>query len=223
MLASERVYHRIKNDILSGVYRMGERLSLSDLAQQCHVSKTPVKEALRTLQHEGLVEVIPRVGCFVSYMTVQDVQNLFELRLILEVASAELAAKSITEPELLELERIPCSWVTGDLNSYVQYLKDNRAFHSRVALATRNQDLADLIGGLLDRMQGLLLWELELRDRPEEFADEHRQLVAALRNRDGTLAKQAMQQAIEKSREALLEAVISGARLPILADGMVVQ
>jgi len=223
MLVRERVYHRIKNDILSGVYRMGERLSLDDLARQYQVSKTPIKEALRTLQHEGLVEVIPRVGCFVSFMTIRDAQNLFQLRLILEGASAELAAKHITEQELLELEKIPCSWVTGDMDSYVQYLKDNREFHVRVALATRNQDLADLISSLLDRMQGLLLWELELRNRPEEFADEHRQLVVALRKRDAVLARQVMEEAIEKTREALLEAILSGARLPIVSEDLAVQ
>ena len=105
-------------------------------------------------------------------MTVQDVQNLLQLRLVVEGASAELAAQCITEEELLELEQVPCSWVTGDLDSYVQYLKDNRAFHVKVALATGNQDLADLVSSLLDKMQGLLLWELELRNRPEEFADE---------------------------------------------------
>jgi len=223
MLVRERVYHSIKNDILCGTHRMGQRLSLHDLAQQYHVSKTPIKEALRALQHEGLVEIIPRVGYFVSYMTVEDVRNLFQLRLILEGASAELAAKSITEQELLELEKIPCSWVTGDIDSYVQYLQDNREFHVRVALATQNQDLADLIGGLLDRMQALLLWELELRNRPEEFADEHRQLVAALRKRDCALARQVMEEAIEKTREALLEAVMSGARLPLVSEGLVVQ
>jgi len=223
MLVRERVYHSIKNDILCGTHRMGQRLSLHDLAQQYHVSKTPIKEALRALQHEGLVEIIPRVGYFVSYMTVEDVRNLFQLRLILEGASAELAAKSITEQELLELEKIPCSWVTGDIDSYVQYLQDNREFHVRVALATQNQDLADLIGSLLDRMQALLLWELELRNRPEEFADEHRQLVAALRKRDCALARQVMEEAIEKTREALLEAVMSGARLPLVSEGLVVQ
>ncbi len=217
MLVRERVYKAIKNDILSRTYRMGERLSPNDLAEKHCASKTPVKEALRMLEHEGLVEAIPRVGYFVSHMTLQGVQDLFQLRLILEGASAELAAQRITQQELQELRKIPCGWQTGDLDSYHQYLKDNRAFHVMVAQATQNEELAELVGSVLDRMHSLLLWELELRNRPEEFAEEHRDLVEALAKRDRVLARQVMEDAIEKTREALLAAVMDGARLPVLS------
>ncbi len=219
MLARDRVYREIKEDILSGMYRMGERLPVDDLAAQNGVSKTPVREALSALQYEGLVEIVPRVGYFVSHMTVKEVQNVFQLRLILEGASAEVAATHITEQELLELSSIPCSWVTGDIDSYLKYLADNREFHCKVALATRNRHLADLIGGLLDKMQGLLLWELQLRNRPEEFADEHRQLLEALRRHDAVLARQDMEAAIEKTQAALLDAIVRGLSLPIESRG----
>jgi DNA-binding GntR family transcriptional regulator len=212
------VYKAIKNDILSRTYRMGERLSPNDLAQKYRASKTPIKEALRTLEHEGLVEAIPRVGYFVSHMTLQDVQDLFQLRLILEGASAELAAQHITEEELRELETIPCCWVAGDLDSYHQYLKDNRAFHTKVAQASRNHELAELVVSVLERMHSLLLWEVELRNRPEEFAQEHHDLIEALAKRNGTLARRVMEEAIKRAREALLQAVMEGARLPVLSD-----
>jgi DNA-binding GntR family transcriptional regulator len=221
MLARDRVYRKIRKDILSGVYRMGERLPVDDLAAQHGVSKTPVREALSALQHEGLVEIVPRVGHFVSHMTVKEVQNLFQLRLILEGASAQLAATCITDQELLELSKIPCSWVTGDVDSYLQYLADNREFHCKVAMATRNRHLADLIAGVLDQMQGLLLWELELRNRPEEFADEHRQLIEALRRHDGILARQVMETAIEMTQEALIDAIVHGSSLPVASSGNV--
>jgi len=221
MLMREQVYEAIKNDILSRTYRMGERLSPNDLAEKHRASKTPVKEALRMLEHEGLVKAIPRVGYFVSHMTLQDVQDLFQLRLILEGASAELAAQHITKQELQELETIPCCWQTGDLDTYHQYLRDNRTFHVKVAEATRNDELAELVGSVLDRMHSLLLWELELRNRPEEFAQEHHDLFEALAKRDGPLARELMEDAIEKAREALLAAVIEGARLPVLSKGWV--
>ncbi len=218
MLVRERVYEAIKNDILARTYRMGERLSPNDLSQKHRASKTPIKEALRKLEHEGLVEAIPRVGYFVWHMTLQDVQNLFQLRLILEGASAELASQQITKQELQELEAIPCGWQTGDFDSYLQYLKDNRMFHVKVAQATRNQELTELIGSVLDRMQNLLLWELELRTRPEEFAEEHHELIEALAKKDGALARAVMEDAIEKAREALLAAVMNGARLSVLSE-----
>jgi DNA-binding GntR family transcriptional regulator len=207
MLIRERVYEAVKRDILSGIYRMGERLPVSDLAEQYGVSKTPVREALSALQYEGIVDIIPRVGYFVSHMSMEEVQNLFQLRLILEGASAQLAADHITDQELLELEDIPCSWTADDLDSHLQYLKDNREFHLRIALATRNRPLAGLVAGLLDRMQGLLLWELELRNWQEEFADEHWQLLAALKARHGDLARAVMEEAIHNMKETVLEAL----------------
>jgi DNA-binding GntR family transcriptional regulator len=218
MLVRQRVYAAIKNDILSGVYRMGAKLSVQDLASQHGVSKTPVREALSALQHEGLVDILPRVGYFVSHMSVEEVQNLFQVRLILEGASAELAAKNITRQELLDLEEIPCTWTIGDLDSYLQYLRDNREFHLKIAAATRNQHLADLVAGMLDKMQGLLLWELEVRNQPEEFAGEHRQLLMALKERNGIMARKAMELAITEARQALLAAVMDSAQLPIISS-----
>jgi DNA-binding GntR family transcriptional regulator len=217
MLARERVYRAIKKDVLSGVHRMGERLPVDELAEQYGVSKTPVREALSALEHEGLVDIVPRVGYFVAQMTVGEVRNLFQIRRILEGASAEIASQTITEVELSALAEIPCNWDTGDIDSYLQYLEDNKEFHCRVAMATRNQHLAELVSSILDQMQGLLLWELELRNRPEEFADEHQQLLNALRRRDGVTARKAMEAAIHSSQQTLLEAVVGGLDLPIVS------
>jgi len=217
MLARQKAYHAIKDDILSGVHRMGEQLAVQDLASQYGVSKTPVREALGALQHEGLVNIIPRVGYFVSHMSVEEVQNLFQVRLILEGASAELAARYISQQELIDLEQIPCTWTSGDIDSYLQYLRDNRRFHLTIASATRNQHLCELVAGLLDKMQGLFLWELEVRNRPEEFDDEHHQLLTALKEHNGIAARKAMELAIEKAQKALLTAVLDRAQLPVVS------
>jgi DNA-binding GntR family transcriptional regulator len=211
------VYRAIKRDILSGIYRMGQRLPVQELGDQHGVSNTPVREALSALEHEGLVDIVPRVGYFVSKMTVEEVRELFQIRHILEGASAEIAAQNITEPELSELAEIPCTWVTGDMDSYLQYLEDNKEFHHRVAVATRNKRLAELVGSMLDRMQGLLLWELELRNHPEEFAGEHQQLLDALIRRDGAMARRVMEAAIRNTQQALLDAIMHGLQLPIVS------
>ena len=185
------------------------------LAEKYQVSKTPIREALNALQHEGLVEIIPRVGYFISQMTIKDVQDIFDLRLIIEGASAERAAQNITEEELLYLEKMHSSYVSGDIDSYWQYLEENREFHRKVALATRNKQLADVVGRLLDQMQRLIFLRLDLRDCTDEMVKEHRQLVVALRKRDGALAKEVMMKSIENARKAVLEAIMQGARLPI--------
>lgn len=215
LLLREQVYQSIKSDILSGLYRMGERLPVDKLATDYQVSKTPVREALNTLQNEGLITIVPRVGYFVSHMTVKEAQDLFDLRLILETASAEMAATKATEQDLSYLENVSCTYVSGDVNSHLQYLKDNRDFHYGLALATDNNRLAEAVGSVLDQMHGLLFLEARLFDRAEQFEDEHHQLVQALRNRDCEEAKRTMIEAIENSRRAMLDAIMHGARLPI--------
>ena len=214
-LLREQVYQELKADILAGLYGVGERLSVDELARKHKVSKTPVKEALNALQREDLVHIIPRVGYFVSQLTVKDIQDIFELRLIVEAASAEMAAETITEEELLHLENMHGGYVSGDHDSYRQYLQENREFHWRVARATRNRWLAEVVGRLLDQMQRLLLLRLDLRNSADEMVREHRQLVAALRSRDGALAKKCMVDAIGNARQAVLEAIMNGARCPI--------
>ena len=214
-LLREQIYRKIKHDILTGLHRPGKQLSVNELAGEYQVSATPIREALNVLQREGLVEIIPRVGCFVSQMTIKDVQDIFELRLIIESASTEMAARNITDAEVTYLEGIHNSYVSGDIDSYWRYLEENREFHYRIALATRNKWLAEVVGRLLDQMQRLLFLRLDLRDCADEMVGEHRQLVAALKKRDGALAKKAMTDSIENARKAVLEAIMRGARLPI--------
>jgi DNA-binding transcriptional MocR family regulator len=81
-----RVYQSLSAGILSGVFDMGQKLYGGQLAGYCGVSKTPVREALTLLQQEGLVEVVPRVGYLISRVTVQDVDEIFDLRQIIEAA-----------------------------------------------------------------------------------------------------------------------------------------
>ena len=214
-LLREQIYQDLKEDILTGLYEVGKRLSVDELARKYKVSKTPVREALNALQREDLVQIIPRVGYFVSQMTVKDVKDIFELRLIVEAASAEMAASSITEEELAYLENMHSGYRSGDIDSYRQFLSENREFHYRVALATRNRWLAEVVGRLLDQMQRLLLLRLDLRDSADEMVEEHHRLVAALRARDGARAREAMAGAIDNARQAVLEAIIRGASCPV--------
>ena len=221
LLLRDQVYQSIKSDILSGRYHLGERLLVDELATEYQVSKTPAREALSTLQNEGLITIISRVGYFVAHMTVKEAQDLFDLRLILETASAEMAARKATEQDLSYLENVSCTYVLGDVNSHLQYLKDNREFHYRLALATGNNSLAEAVGSVLDQMHSLLFLEARLFDRAEQFQDEHHQLVQALRNRDSEESKRAMVEAIENSRRAMLDAIMRGARLPISSSSSI--
>lgn len=214
-LRSERIYHDIKRGILTGVYRVGAALSVDALAQKHRVSRTPVRDALNRLQHEGLVIAIPRAGYFVTQMTVKDIQDVFELRAVVEAASAEMAARNITDEQLAQLEQTLVSYNAGDVDSYFRFLEANREFHYRVALASGNRLLAETVGRLLDRMQRLLFLKLDRRPA-EQVMREHYELIDALRQRNPDLARKSMLGSVEDARRAVLEVIMTGADLPVL-------
>jgi DNA-binding GntR family transcriptional regulator len=206
----EQVYQQLKADIILGVYRPGEKLDVTRLIAQHSMSKTPVRDALHALQQEGLVEVIPRVGYFASRITIKDVEDIFQLRLIVETASAELAAPRIALEDLEALEKLTeRRYVAGDVGSYKEFLADNREFHYQVAQAAGNLRLADVVNNLLSQMQRLLILRLDLRDSADEMLSEHRRLLQAFRARDSRAARQAMELAVRNARDAVMQSIVS--------------
>jgi DNA-binding GntR family transcriptional regulator len=214
-LLRDRVYEHLKNQILAGAYTGGERLSVQKLIEECEVSATPIRQALNLLEREDLVEIIPGVGCFVSHLSVRDIQDIFELRLIVEAASAELAASRITDEQLTQLQGFHTGYKLGDTESYSRFLAANRDFHCAVARATQNEWLAEVVGRLLDQMHRVLLLRIDAETPDDTMVQEHLELVKALEARDPHWARTAMVQAIENAREAVLKAIMAGAEVPV--------
>lgn len=99
-------YARIKRDVLTGKYIPGEQLRVEELAETMKISRTPVREALLMLEHESLINVAPRVGFFVKGITKQEIQELFELRELIEGYAAEKAATHLEPKDLEGLEAL---------------------------------------------------------------------------------------------------------------------
>jgi DNA-binding GntR family transcriptional regulator len=210
-LLGEQVYQSVKVDILRGLLSPGAVLSIARLAEGHNVSRTPVRQALDALTREGFVEAIPRVGYFVSTLTVQDIRDMFGLRKILECAAAELAAPRISEADLARLEELNTTFVHGDINSYMSYLQNNRDFHCTIAAAAGNKWLVEAIGDLLEHSQRLFVIRLNAGVQvSEELSTEHREMIEALRTGDGNLARQVVGQWIKKAEDDILTAIVRG-------------
>lgn len=205
--AKQQVYRLLKSDIVRGVFDMGERLNENQLALRYGVGKTPVREALGVLQQEGLVEVLPRVGYLTSRMTVQEVEDIFDLRKIVEGASAEKAATSITEEALQRLEQLRWDFGAGDRESYLRFLDENLEFHCTIAEASGNRMLVDVIARVLEKMQRLVILRLDISGNLEELVAEHRQLLDALRQRDPVKARAHMMADITNTHQSAVEAL----------------
>jgi DNA-binding GntR family transcriptional regulator len=184
----------------------------AEVSARYGVSKSPAREALKVLQQEGLVDVIPRRGYVVAPITVKQIKDLFDLRLILEREAAMVAARTASEEDIALLRRLSGDrYVPGDPDSYARFLTQNRSFHLAVAQVSRNERLTAVLARLLDDLERLFHLGLDVRDRSETLIHEHHGVVDAIVARDPTRAAAAMAAQIENSRQMVLEAVMSGA------------
>jgi DNA-binding GntR family transcriptional regulator len=197
--------------ILTSELAPGEELREVALTESTGFGRSPVREALRRLVQEGFVEVRPRQGYRVSVITLASVQDLFEMRLVLEPVAVELAAQRAPQEELEALHELAHkTYVHGDTRSCEQFLRDNREFHVRIAKATGNERLARALRGLLEEMQRLFFISLGNRDRASDMVHEHHGLHDALLARDAARAREIVIEQIEASRARVLEALVTG-------------
>ena len=196
-----RIYTELRRSIIMGHRHPGERLDLEALSRSFGTSVTPVRDALQMLDQEGLVTIKPRSGYFVTHVTLKQLRDMLELREILEVASAERAASRITEGQLKELERVHVGYTGEDDASYDRYMEENRHFHYLIAQASGNQELAETLGRLHDRLVRFMV----LGRFGHELEDRHAWLIEALRSGDAMAARQAMLEEVNQTRETILE------------------
>ena len=187
-----------------GHHNPGERLDLGALAQSYGTSRTPVRDALQMISQEGLVTIKPRSGYFVTHVTLKQLRDMLELREIVELASVERAVVRITEEQLEQLEHLHTGYTGEDDESYDRYMDENRRFHCLIAEASGNQELAEIVGHLHDRLVRFMV----LPRAGETLEPRHTRLIEALRTRDVAVARQAMLDEINETREDILEGVI---------------
>jgi len=202
----ERVFEALRQEILALGLKPGQVVVEAEIARRFRVSKTPVREALALLQQHGLVAALARRGYLVTTVTVTDLHDMFEVRVALEGAAAELAASRMTAEELAHLDaltRPPQALlrrrVTGQPDrATMQALLDyNRRFHLAIARASRNERLARLVERSLDEMMRPIATGYP--------ADEHGAIVAAFRTGDPARARAAVVDHILMTQERVLK------------------
>ena len=222
-LLTERAYERIRRDIISCTIAPSSEISEAQLCTQYKLGKASVRVALTKLSHDGLVRAMPRRGYRVVPITLQDIQDVFELRLMLEPAAARMAAGKVNTQELKTYDEVVrAGYQPGDAKSTGRFLDANKAFHVAIARAAGNARLAGAIEHLLDEMTRLLHLGLGLRKGPQDLQHEHKSLVKALARGDGETAERICREQIEASRNMLLSAILTSRsvmNLAITSDG----
>lgn len=186
----EIVFESMRDAILSGVLEPGERLMEIQLAEEMGVSRTPVREAIRKLELENFVVMIPRKGAYVAGVSSKDVADVFEIRSALEGLAAGLAAERITEDELEQMERVLFyrANAAGEMD-LEQIVKSDTDFHALVYSASRNERLIQILANLREQIQRFRATSLAVPGRNKLALEEHRMIVEALRKHDSEEAQ----------------------------------
>ncbi|MDU0332889.1 GntR family transcriptional regulator [Paenibacillus barengoltzii] len=200
---TDQVYRQLKDMIVYGELQAGEPIHAGDLAERFQTSKTPIRDAINILKHEGLVEIIPYKGCLVSQVNLKDLDELIGLRLILEGSAAELAASFATRQAIDKLERLVGTNFTPSSGiSEVDYMRLNFDFHVAVAEASNNRRLTKLIINNLDNMQRVLYLDMKIGST-STMNDEHREIVEMIKNKNPQAARRQMVEHILGTRNRI--------------------
>lgn len=213
---SEQAYQLVKQDIVSCTLKPGQLIAQSELTVKYDVGITPIREALRQLAQEGFVQSVPRLGYIVSLITVKDVEEIFQMRLILEIAAVRLAVMKASDQQLSEINQdADFTYTFKDTQSYSEFLKQNAKFHYQIAWISGNKRLADAIEKTLNELNRVFHLGLDYRDSADEMHQDHTQLAQALLTRNADSAEEIIRGEIERSRERVLKAL---SYLPNIAD-----
>ena len=200
---STKVFHTIREDILSGKYRYNEELKEKTIGDELGVSRTPVREALRQLELEGLVTIIPNKGAYVVGISKEDIQDIYEIRSRLEGLCAKWACSHITKEQLDELEEniYLSEFHAGKEGHAEQILELDNKFHETLYQASGSKVLAGVLTDFHNYVQRVRKMTLKSKERSEKSNDEHRMIAQAIHDHDPEKAQMLANQHIMRTIE----------------------
>ncbi len=186
---TEQTYGVLKDQILRRQLEPGEKISVDDIAHALGVSRTPVTDALKRLAGEGLVDIKPRRGTFVSELTARDVEELFDIRLLIELYAAEtIIQDGCKEALLAELEHpiavMRQATVDDDYGDYEAFIEGDRQLHHTLVMMTENHRLIEMYSELNVHMHVARAHYLNSVENARQAQQEHEAILAAFQSGD---------------------------------------
>ncbi|MDI3534485.1 MAG: hypothetical protein PWQ82_850 [Thermosediminibacterales bacterium] len=204
-----RIYNHLKDDILAGKYKTGDNLVEMKLAKELGVSRTPIREALRQLELEGLVISIPNKGVIVQGISKQDLEDIYTIRYLIEGLAARWAIVRITDSELKEMEQtldlIEFYTIKGDAEKWCEL---DTEFHEIIFRASKSKPLWNILSNFHHFTISSRLASLKVPGRMKKALEEHRAVLEAFKERDAAKAEKALKEHVlgaKKNIEKLIE------------------
>ena len=193
-----RVFEKLREDILSGVYKDCDELREITIGEEMGVSRTPVREALRQLELEGLVLMIPRKGAEVAKISEKSLRDVLEVRRSLEELAIELACQRMTDEEIDQLEQRQNAFKNAiHKGNAMNIAETDEAFHDVIYLGTGNDKLVQILNNLREQMYRYRLEYIKDEDKRQILVVEHEHILAAIKTRNIAEAKNAAREHID--------------------------
>lgn len=204
------VFENLRTAILEGNLKAGQRLMEVQLAEQLGVSRTPIREAIRKLELEGLVVMLPRKGAYVANMSFKDLIDVLEIRATLEGLAASLAAERRNDEDVIKLEKVAKEFEEGVRNADIEVvLKKDVEFHENIFLMANNKKLYHLITSLWEQVHRFRVMYVSNNEASLSLVDEHKRILDAIKNGDCELAKKYATEHIELAEQFFMENTIN--------------
>ena len=198
------VFQTLRGAILRGELKPGERLMELQLAAKLGVSRTPIREAIRMLEQEGLAITIPRKGAEVAKMTEKDMEDVLQIRCSLEDLAVRLSCENITQAELVELKEAMDQFEKMiESDNIVETAKADVNFHDVLYKASNNPKLLILLNNLREQMYRYRVEYLKDRSIYSRLMEEHHMLYEALKEKDVEKASQITKKHLKNQAEAV--------------------
>ncbi|MCQ2539298.1 MAG: GntR family transcriptional regulator [Acetatifactor sp.] len=202
------VFNTLRQAILTGELKPGERLMEIHLANQLGVSRTPIREAIHMLELEGLVTMMPRRGAVVSQITEKGIKDVLEIRRALDVLCVELACERISPEELDKLKEACDTFAscvgTGDVKLIAQV---DVELHDIIVKATGNEKLIQLVNNLSEQMYRYRFEYIKDSTQHDQLVEEHRIIYQSLLNKDKETAAKAAKLHIDNQEDVILHRI----------------
>ncbi len=202
----DMVFDVLMNAIMQGQLSPGERLLEVQLADEMGVSRTPVREAIRRLELEGFVVMVPRKGAYVAGLSVDDVESVYEIRTALETLAVRLAAQRMEADDYRQLDelalKMQATWQERNVDQWVAL---DAHFHELLYKFSRNERLVQMMSNIMEQLSRYRIISLANVEVRQNSLAEHQNLIEALKRRDSEMAAAAAALHIENTKHSLLK------------------
>ena len=196
-----KIFCILRDKILNEDYEAGQKLNEVALSKELNISRTPIREALKQLELEGLVKSIPNKGVYVLGFSPRDIDDMLEIRLVLEGLSIQLAIDRISEAELEKIKEIyDLLEFYAKKNDQEKFTEINIEFHEAIYRGTHSQYFEQLLSDINYYIHVTSRHSIRQPDRLLPAAQEHKEILEAIEKRDKELAKEKIQKHIRKTQ-----------------------